>query len=64
MTTSSTRRSFAAADVDNDGFPDLVMLTGDGAQLVRNRKGVFAGEAERLAQGSFQIPVWVDYDHD
>ncbi|MBS1828963.1 MAG: VCBS repeat-containing protein [Acidobacteria bacterium] len=55
---------FAAADVDNDGFPDLVMLTATGAQLIRNRNGVLESAARPLAQGGFQTAVWLDYDHD
>ncbi len=53
---------FAAADIDNDGFPDLAMLTPTGAQLLRNRNGTFT--AEPLAEGNFQLALWLDYDHD
>ncbi|MBL8177288.1 MAG: tetratricopeptide repeat protein [Bryobacterales bacterium] len=56
-------RYFAAADVDNDGYADLAMITAEGAQLARNRKGTFP-VAEVLAQGSFRLALWLDYDHD
>jgi len=55
-------RYFAAADIDNDGFPDLCMLTANGADILTNKKGVFAKSS--LLEGSFSKAVWIDYDHD
>ncbi|MBL8227176.1 MAG: VCBS repeat-containing protein [Bryobacterales bacterium] len=57
-------RSFAAGDIDNDGFPELCMLTDKSAELIRNRKGAFEPAAKTLAAGRFVKALWVDYDHD
>jgi tetratricopeptide (TPR) repeat protein len=57
-------RSIAAADYNNDGFPDLCIVTDDGAQLYVNHNGQFAKDAAVLPAGSFAKAVWVDYDHD
>jgi Flp pilus assembly protein TadD len=57
-------RLFIAGDIDNDGFPELCMITGRGAELLHNRKGVFAKAAKPLASGAFVKAVWIDYDHD
>jgi tetratricopeptide (TPR) repeat protein len=57
-------RSFAAGDADNDGFPELCMLTEVDAQLIPNRKGSFGQGAKTVARGKFVKALWVDYDHD
>jgi tetratricopeptide (TPR) repeat protein len=50
-------------DFDNDGLPDLCVITARGAELYRNLNGKFRKEAD-LASGSFRNAVWIDYDHD
>ena len=55
--------SVAVGDFDNDGLPDLCVITSQGALLYRNAAGHFRLQAE-LARGSFRKAVWVDYDHD
>jgi Tfp pilus assembly protein PilF len=55
--------SIAPADFDNDGLPDLCVITKDAALLYRNVNGKFEKQAE-VARGSFRKAVWVDYDHD
>jgi hypothetical protein len=57
-------RSIAAGDFNNDGFPDLCVVTEDGAALYTNRSGTFSKSAIALPAGSFAKAVWVDYDHD
>ncbi|MBI2681434.1 MAG: VCBS repeat-containing protein [Candidatus Solibacter usitatus] len=51
-------------DFDNDGLPDLCVLTNSGAALYRNQKGTFAPHSAALPQGRFDGAVWIDYDHD
>jgi len=53
----------APGDFDNDGFPDLCVITARGAELYRNINGKFRKQAD-LAAGSFRQAVWMDYDHD
>jgi tetratricopeptide (TPR) repeat protein len=53
----------AAGDFDNDGLPDLCVITTQGAALYRNENGKFRKHAD-LASGSFRQAVWIDYDHD
>ncbi len=55
--------SIAPGDFDNDGLPDLCVITPQGAALYRNVKGKFQKHAD-LAAGSFRQAVWMDYDHD
>src|ERR1022692_3294416 len=55
--------SIAPGDYDNDGLPDLCVITTKAALLYRNIGGRFKFQAE-LARGSFRKAVWVDYDHD
>jgi len=58
-------RSVAAGDYNNDGFPDLCIITDDGAQLYVNHNGQFTRDtAALLPAGVFAKAVWVDYDHD
>ncbi len=56
--------SVAVGDYDNDGLPDLCVLTADGASLYRNRKGRFEKQPASLAAGQFRKVLWLDYDHD
>jgi len=53
----------APGDFDNDGLPDLCVITSRGAELYRNVSGKFRKQAD-LAAGSFREAVWIDYDHD
>jgi tetratricopeptide (TPR) repeat protein len=53
----------APGDFDNDGLPDLCVVTSKGAVLYRNDGSRFVKHAE-LAAGSFRKAVWIDYDHD
>jgi tetratricopeptide (TPR) repeat protein len=53
----------APGDFDNDGLPDLCVVTSQGAALYRNTGSRFVKHAE-LATGSFRKAVWIDYDHD
>ncbi|MCS7025621.1 MAG: hypothetical protein NZV14_12545 [Bryobacteraceae bacterium] len=55
---------FATGDVDNDGFPDLCMLTAQGAHLISNQKGALPAVAKPIASGRFVKALWLDYDHD
>ena len=50
-------------DFDNDGLPDLCVITASGAALYRNAAGKFSKLAD-LAAGSFRTALWLDYDHD
>ncbi|MCX6632812.1 MAG: FG-GAP-like repeat-containing protein [Candidatus Solibacter sp.] len=55
--------SVAPGDFDNDGLPDLCVVTAHAALLYRNTGGRFQLHAE-LARGTFRKAVWVDFDHD
>ena len=57
-------RSIAAGDYNNDGFPDLCVITDEGAALYTNTRGTFARAAATLPPGSYARAVFVDYDHD
>jgi tetratricopeptide (TPR) repeat protein len=56
--------SIAAGDYDNDGLPDLCVITTDGAALYHNNKGKFEKSAVKLPAGHFAKAVWIDFDHD
>jgi tetratricopeptide (TPR) repeat protein len=56
-------RFVAPGDFDNDGRPDLCVVTATGAELYRNVNGKFQKFAD-LAKGSFRTAVWMDFDHD
>ena len=53
----------APGDFDNDGLPDLCVITKQGAALYRNMNGHFQKQSD-LATGSFRKAVWLDFDHD
>ncbi len=56
--------SVAAGDFDNDGLPDLCVVTAAGARLFHNAKGRFEESAAKLAPGSYRAALWLDFDHD
>jgi tetratricopeptide (TPR) repeat protein len=58
--------SVAAGDYNNDGFPDLCVVTKTGAGLYLNQKGVFHKDPKQPAgmSGAWAKAVWMDYDHD
>ena len=53
----------APGDFNNDGLPDLCVITSKGAALYRNTGNGFVKQAD-LATGPFRKAVWMDYDHD
>jgi len=53
----------AAADYDNDGLPDLCVITKTGAWLYHNDNGKLTKRTQ-LAEGQFNSAFWIDYDHD
>jgi tetratricopeptide (TPR) repeat protein len=55
--------SIVPGDFDNDGLPDLCVVTKQGAALYRNVKGHFEKHAD-LVSGIFHTALWLDYDHD
>ncbi|SPF32746.1 Tetratricopeptide TPR_2 repeat protein [Candidatus Sulfopaludibacter sp. SbA4] len=55
--------SIAPGDFDNDGLPDLCVITSKAAVLYRNVNGKFRKHAD-LATGTFRSAFWVDFDHD
>jgi len=57
-------RSIAAGDYDNDGLPDLCIVTATGAALYHNNKGKFEKSPIKLPAGHFAKAVWIDFDHD
>jgi tetratricopeptide (TPR) repeat protein/uncharacterized membrane protein YgcG len=55
----------AAGDFNNDGLPDLCVLTEAGARLYVNLGGGrFEESPARLPAGRWRRAVWLDYDHD
>ncbi|HLY16054.1 MAG TPA: FG-GAP-like repeat-containing protein [Bryobacteraceae bacterium] len=56
--------SIAAGDYDNDGLPDLCVVTSSGAALYHNQKGKFQKSALKLPAGRFAKAIWMDFDHD
>src|SRR5260370_1039576 len=56
--------SIAAGDYNNDGLPDLCVITESGAALYSNKQGKFQKEAVKLPPGHYEKAVWIDYDHD
>ena len=54
----------AAGDYDNDGLPDLCVVSASGAQVLRNRRGRFEDAGIKLPPGRFRRAVWLDFDHD
>ena len=50
-------------DFNDDGLPDICVITTRGAVLYRNTGGKFTKQAD-LATGSFRNALWIDFDHD
>jgi Tfp pilus assembly protein PilF len=57
-------RSIAAGDFDNDGLTDLCVVTGSGAALYHNNRGVFARIADLPGTAGTTTALWLDFDHD
>jgi hypothetical protein len=57
-------RSIEAGDYDNDGWPDLCVLTGAGATVFHNDKGHFSKTIEWPAAAGATRALWLDFDHD
>jgi hypothetical protein len=57
--------SISPGDFNNDGLPDLAVLTRTGAGLYANRGGgKFESLPIKLPAGPFRKAIWLDYDHD
>ena len=54
----------AAGDFDNDGLPDLCIVTADGASLYRNTAGRFLHPQPLPNTAGARRALWLDYDHD
>ncbi len=54
----------AAGDFDNDGLPDLCVVTTSGATILRNNHGKFSKHLDLDAAAGATLAVWIDYDHD
>ena len=57
-------RSIAAGDYNNDGLPDLCIVTDSGPILYENTGGTFRKSNVALPGGDFVKALWIDYDHD
>lgn len=51
-------------DFDNDGRPDLCVLTASGPVVLHNTPKGYEAAKFALPQSRFEFAVWVDYDHD
>ena len=56
--------SAAAGDYDNDGLPDLCLLTASGPLLFHNGGGKFSPADAGLPPALFHQALWLDFDHD
>lgn len=56
--------SIAVADYDNDGLPDLCVLTKSGATLFHNVKGAFIKDKDLPNTAGATKALWHDFDHD
>jgi len=56
--------NIAVGDFDNDGWPDLCVLTVSGATLFHNNHGQFEKAEELPNTAGTRAAVWFDYDHD
>ena len=53
-----------AGDYNNDGFPDLCLLTATGPVLLTTVKGRFTKSSLAAPAAAYRTAVWLDYDHD
>ena len=56
--------SITPGDFNNDGLPDLAVITITGVSLYLNRQGRFESFPAKLPEGHFRKAVWIDFDHD
>ncbi len=56
--------SIAVGDYDNDGLPDLCVVTAKSVELYHNNKGTFAKAADLATNNGITKAVWLDFDHD
>ena len=56
--------SVVAGDFDNDGLPDLCVLTQTSAHLYHNAKGRFEPKEAPIPPARYESAVWLDFDHD
>ncbi|HLJ47472.1 MAG TPA: tetratricopeptide repeat protein [Bryobacteraceae bacterium] len=56
--------SVAQGDFDNDGLPDLCVLTEQAPLLMHNAAGRYEKAPITLPQGRFDKAIWLDFDHD
>ncbi len=57
-------RDIAVADLNNDGLPDLCVLTGSGASIYQNKGGTFSKLLDLPNTAGATKVLAVDYDHD
>lgn len=57
-------RSVAVGDPNNDGLPDLCVITATGATLYTNKAGSFTASDVAIPAGGYARAAWVDVDHD
>jgi len=64
-------RAAEPGDFDNDGLPDLALVTAEGVSLLRNTGAGFepltealGGELPASAARPYRGATWIDYDHD
>jgi len=55
--------SISPGDFNNDGLPDLCVITESRVWLYINRGGNFQ-KLSQLTSGRFSRAIWLDYDHD
>jgi Tfp pilus assembly protein PilF len=56
--------SIAPGDFNNDGLPDLCVITPTGPILYLNQQGTFQEYSSFLLPGPHNRALWVDVDHD
>ena len=57
-------RTAAVGDFDNDGLPDLCVVTGSAVVLLHNDGGKFSKRDELPPAPGATQALWLDYDHD
>ncbi|MFL6447641.1 MAG: FG-GAP-like repeat-containing protein [Bryobacteraceae bacterium] len=56
--------SVEAGDYDNDGYPDLCVVTASGASIYHSDNGSFSLAKIALPEGRYRKAIWIDFDHD